>query len=200
MIENYFAVIAASLSVMSGVPYILQLPKGKIKLERGAYFLWALPPTVILIAGLAEGGRASLGIVFGDAFLGILFFALSLKYGYGGVLKRDIIGVAVASIGIIIWILTDAPIIALLASVFIDLIGAILIVMKSYEAPETEIPYAWWIYFAATIFGLMALTSYAPIFSIYPIYATVTAIAVLVALYLGRKRVKHQNASGHRHD
>lgn len=47
------------------------------------------------------------GFAIGDVISATIFFILMFKYGYGGVVKRDMIAIFLAAIGFILWFIED---------------------------------------------------------------------------------------------
>ncbi len=71
---------------------------------------------------------------FGDLFI----FILTIKWGFGGFLKRDILALLGAGIGLVLWYATKEAAVALFMVILIDAIGVYLTVIKAYENPATE--------------------------------------------------------------
>jgi len=55
------------------------------------------------------------------------------KYGLGGLAKRDIIALAGAGVSLVLWYITKEPATALFIIIFIDGIGGVLTMLKSYD-------------------------------------------------------------------
>ena len=65
-------------------------------------------------------------------------FLLSIRYGEGGLSPTEAIMIALAGGGVIGWIVADEPIIATVCVVAADLIGAVMMVPKTYRDPGSE--------------------------------------------------------------
>jgi hypothetical protein len=120
-----------------------------------------------------------------------VIFLLSLKYGYGGLKRRDIISLAIATLGLVGWTLTKQPVVALLLVVAVDAAGAWLTVYKAYQEPETETLITWWLDSASNLLGLLAVGTLSLSLLLYPAYLLAANSAVVIALYLARlKKVR----------
>src|SRR4051812_14309329 len=78
--------------LLTAVPYIRDMLRGKTKPERASWFIWALLMAVSAFSQIAKGGTYSVLFTIFNGF-GVLSIALfSIKYGVGGFTKRDKIG------------------------------------------------------------------------------------------------------------
>jgi hypothetical protein len=91
--------------------------------------------------------------------------------------------------GILIWKLTNNPIMWLLASILADFVGMIPALIKTYKFPETE---TWIFYildvFAAT-FTLLAISNFTYQETSYPIYIWAINL-IMVVLIIRPKTIK----------
>ena len=118
-----------------------------------------------------------------------LIFLLAIKYGLGGLNKRDIIGLIGAVIGLILWYFTGEAAVALFAVIFIDAIGAVLTTIKAYEHPTTETISSWLLTFLGGFFACVAVGSFNFILLAFPVYICLASISILIAIKLGFKTV-----------
>ena len=73
-----------------------------------------------------------------QAVLTALIFVLAIRRGVGGVTTREVVMIAIAGGGVAGWLIADEPIVATACVVAADLIGAALMVPKTYRDPESE--------------------------------------------------------------
>jgi hypothetical protein len=104
----------------------------------------------------------------------------------GGWAKTDLICLAVALFGIILWKTTDNPSLALYCSIGADLTGMIPAIIKTYRLPDTEIWQFYLLDVFAAFFSLLALTIWNIQGFSYPIYIFVINL-VMVLLVLRPK-------------
>ena len=189
--HTIFAVLAILFLVTSSLFYIASIFKGETKLERGTYFLWGFTSIITFAAQLSEGGRQAAVLTGFFTVEGLLFFVLSFKYGYGKLSKRDKRGIAIASLGIVFWLSTDQPLIAVLASIFVDGVGAVLLLIKSIEAPYTESLPAWVAYVVGSFFGLLAVEKFTLVQMAFPVYALIWGIVIVGGLVYSRSKLSN---------
>jgi RsiW-degrading membrane proteinase PrsW (M82 family) len=181
-------VIAGVLALVAAVSYIQSIVRGETKPERGAFIIWGVTSTISFLAYWADGAQDSLWFVIGDFLVGIIMVGLALKYGYGWKLKRHSLAFLAAGLGLVLWATTDQPFLALLCSVGVDAVGAVLIMLKAYEAPRTEQLRAWVIYLVGALLALIAVGKWDLTLLFYPAYAAVSTAGVIGAIMLGRAK------------
>jgi hypothetical protein len=185
-IAGYLSGIAI---LMSFVPYIRDIFAGKTKPERMSWLIWGVLGLILFFSQLAKGVFYSI-ILSGVQAVGDLFiFFLAIKYGLGGFRKKDIFALGGAIISLLFWYLTKEAAIALFIVLFIDAIGAVLTVIKSYERPETETISSWILTFLGGVFACIAVGNFNFILLIFPIYVCLASLSILISIRMGFNRV-----------
>ncbi len=195
MFEHFFGYLSGTAIGLSFVPYIRDIFLGKTKPERISWLIWALLGAITFSSQLAKGATNSLILPGVQAIGDFLIFILSIKYGVGGLLKRDILGMLGAGIGLAAWYLSGEATVALLSAVFIDAIGVVLTVIKTYLQPQTETVSAWILTSLGGLFGCLAVGEFNLILLFFPAYICLAGISILVTIYLGYKKRLHRSLS-----
>jgi hypothetical protein len=186
-----FGIISGVLSALCYVPYVKDILAGTTKPERASWLIWTVLGSIAFFSQLAKGASASLWLT-GVQMIGVtIIFLLSLKYGVGGLVKKDILALLAAGVGLILWWLTREAAIALLIVIFIDTIGAVLTVLKAYQHPESETLMTWLLAGIAGFFAAFAVGEANFILLSYPLYTAIINSSVVAAMYFG-KRKKHK--------
>jgi hypothetical protein len=125
---------------------------------------------VVTFSQRADGASWSLIMAGAQALVTTLVFLLAIRRGEGGVSPADLTLIAIAMGGVVGWFIADAPLVATVCVVAADLIGAALMVPKTYRDPgsETLTTFAF-----ASLGGALAAGSVAalnPALLLYPIY------------------------------
>ncbi len=118
---------------------------------------------------------------------------VGLKYGTAELDRFDIICLIAALVGMVLWFVFNSPIIAILATIVIDLIGTIPTVRHSYRHPEEETYITFGLGIIATIFTLLSLTHYAFSAWVYPAYLLFSNALLFATIFFGQRR-KHAKA------
>jgi hypothetical protein len=180
--------IAGVLSVITYVPYLRDIFRLKTKPERATWFIRAVLSGIAFFSQMAKGATDSLWLVGVQTLGVIVVFVLSIRYGVGGFVRRDMIALGAAGLGLVLWFYTSEAAYALLIAIAIDAIGASLTVLKAYRDPESETLSTWVLSGTAGIFATFAVGSFDYILLAFPVYVIIINYAVALAMVLGRRR------------
>jgi hypothetical protein len=173
---------AGLIGVLDTIPYVRDTLRGSTRPHRATWLIWGVLAVVVSLSQYADGASWSLVMAGVQAVLTSLVFGLSIRRGEGGVSRADITMIAIAGAGVTGWIAADEPLVATACVVAADLIGAGLMVPKTYRDPhsETLITFAF-----ASLGGALAAGAVGAIdvsLLLYPVYYCVIngAIALLI--------------------
>ena len=178
------------LMMVSSVPYIRDIVKGKTKPERATWFIWSVVMMIAFFAQVASGGTFSTLLTVGDTIVVIVIFILSIKHGMAGWMMRDKMALVGAGISLILWYFTKNPAIALFIVIFIDFLGGLLTIVKSYENPESETMLTWFFSSIAGFLGILAVGEMNFILLAFPIYICLINLAIGLIIFLSRRKLK----------
>lgn len=185
-------VLAGILAFISYIPYIKDILTKKVKPERASWLIWSVLASIAFFSQLSKGAVQSLWFTGLDSIGAFIIVILAIKFGLGGIRKRDTLALIAAGIGLIIWYFTHNAIYALLITIAIDAIGTGLTVWKTFEHPATETYSMWLIICVAGIMAVASVGKINPTLMLYPFYIFLANLSVVFAIYLGRKsKQKH---------
>jgi hypothetical protein len=93
---------------------------------------------VVCFSQQADGASWSLIMAGAQAVVTGFVFLLAIRRGEGGMSSADTIMIAIAIGGVVGWLVADEPIVATACVVAADLIGAAMMVPKTYRDPDSE--------------------------------------------------------------
>lgn len=131
-------ILAGVVAIADTIPYIRDILRGTTRPHRGTWLIWATLATVVVLSQHADGGSWSLIMAATTAALTGLIFVLSVRRGVGGLTARELVMIAIAGGGVAGWLVADEPIVATVCVVAADLIGAAMMVPKTYRDPGSE--------------------------------------------------------------
>jgi hypothetical protein len=187
VLPEYFAVIGAVIGSIGGLYYLYETIIGKAQPNRVTWLLWGLFPMIIFVAQRAQGVEGLSWASFAAGFTPILILLASFlnEKAYWKTQPRDYYLMAAAVAGIVLWALTDNPILAILFALVADLLAGLPTVMKSYRHPETE---SWIAYAISTLgFGMGVLAIQTFTFENYAFIGYLFLMNGLLALLASRK-------------
>lgn len=177
-------VLAGMIGAVSTVPYVIDIFRHKTKPERAMWWIYAFLFALLFSAQFSAGARWLLVLTAEYVFSAILIAMLSIKYGYGSFHKRDTISIAIAGLGLMAWLLTDRPLIAILMVIVVDFAGFWLTLVKTWHAPHSETLITWQLSFVSAFLSVFATNTMNITILIYPLYAVFgTALIVWLIMY-----------------
>jgi hypothetical protein len=198
-IQLMIGYVAGALALLQVVPYLLSILRGHAKPERATYAIWSTINLLASISYIAVGARTTVWVSLAYTLSAILVFALSFKFGMGGLNKFDLFCLVMAGAGIIVWLLTKDPALSLYYYIGIKLIGFLPTLKKAYKWPKTENALSWIMSAAASLLNLLAITSWTPQIALYPIYGaigdTLLTYVLVRAIFKTRKSLKSKLAN-----
>lgn len=146
---------------------------------------------VLFAAQMDAGGRWLLFITGAYLVESAVIAMLSLRYGYGSFHKRDTISLLVAAAGLLLWLATDMPLVAIILVIIVDFAGFWLTLVKTWHAPHTETLISWQLACVSAILSIFSISTWKFDVIIYPLYAAAaTALLAWLIMYRRKKIVE----------
>ncbi len=181
-----FGYISGGLSIAMIVPYMRDIFLRKTTPERASWFIWTVLGFIAFFSQWAKGATDSLWLTAGQTVAVLVIFTLSIKYGVGGLTKRDIRALIAVGFGLVLWYITKEPAYALFLVILIDCIGTLLTLLKSYKDPDSETMSTWIMSGTSGLFGMLAVGSWNFVLLAYPLYIFIANYSVVSAMILGK--------------
>ncbi len=185
-IQKIAGITAGALSILLIIPYIISILKGKARPARSTWIIWSLVTLLLLTSYYEVGGAWANLISLGDFLVAATVAILSIKYGVGGWSRLDKFCFAGCGVALILWAVTGSALVALLATIFIDALGATATIVKTFKDPEQEDKLTWKMAFLGNSINLIAVPLWSFSHSVYPIFMVVMSGTVM-ALTLRKK-------------
>ena len=150
-------IISGILFIAGFIPYIISIfdKQNPTKPEKVTWIIW-LTIDIIVCAGMIAAKTVNaqiIGAVIGCSVVVIL----ALKYGTSKWSKLDIFCLIGAALGIILWIVFQDPILGIVISQSVAVIGSIPTFVSAWKNPERENKLAWTIFWASCVFAMIAI-------------------------------------------
>ena len=177
-----FGVLAALAGVANTIPYIRDTLHGSTRPQRGTWLIWSMLAVVVFWSQRADGATWSLPMTGAQVVLTTLIFCLAIRRGEGGVSGAEVALIALAACGLAGWLIADEPLLAIACVVAADLIGAALMLPKTWRDPESETLVS---FVLASVSGALAAAAVGSLDAsllLYPVYFAFVnaAIALLI--------------------
>ena len=181
-IAPILGVLAGLVGIADTIPYVRDTVRGLTRPHRGTWLIWSVLAIVACLSQRADGASWSLIMAGVQAILTSVIVLLSIRYGEGGLRPAEAIMIALAGAGVIGWIVADEPLIATACVVAADLLGAAMMVPKTYRDPDSETLATFAFASLGGALAAGAVGALDPSLLLYPIYYCLVngAIAVLI--------------------
>lgn len=166
-------VIGSLLTLGSVLPYIRDVVRSKTKPRIVSWFTWSLLTGISLAASLSDHAYASAALLAAATLATAIVVVLGLRFGDRTFERMDIICQVSALVGLGLWLMFDSPAIAVLASVAIDLVGALPTLKHTWQKPYEETSLTFLVSSVGAMFILLATTTWRVTTLAYPIYLVV---------------------------
>ncbi len=188
-IKIALGIIGGVLIAGSFIPYIHGIVKSKTEPHVYTWFIWSITHMIAALAILEGNGGlfAALSVASGGV-LSFTIFLMSLRQGTRNITIFDTATLIIAILAVFIWWKLDHPEWAIIIVAFIDILGFLPTVRKTWIEPHSESIVAWTLYAFGNMAALLAITSYSIMTSFY-IVAMIAASAALLLTIVLRKRL-----------
>ncbi len=191
MIPENFIYVGVVISFLSGLTYLKDTLRGRVKPNKVTWLLWTIIPFIAVAAQIKEGVGLPVLMTFMIGFNPLLIFIASFfnKKAAWKIGKFDIACGGLSILGVLLWIITKDANLAILLSIIADGLAALPTIRKSFYYPETESAK---VFLGGIISGgitILALKNYDLAHLGFPLYTFVinTILVSLIKFKLGRR-------------
>ncbi|MFK8184374.1 MAG: hypothetical protein AB8B99_13460 [Phormidesmis sp.] len=190
------AKIAGIIGLLGYIPYILAIIRKKTTPNPATWWIWSVVGWAAFTSYYAAGEHETFWLMLtyavGPSIVGILSF----KYGKVDALEKfDIICLVISFFSIVLWQITNIPLLALTINLGIDITGALPTLRKTYFEPDSEDALSWSVFWTGNTlnFGVILVSGQWNAASIpYPLYLSLLASSMMGLILGGRspKRIR----------
>ena len=210
MLPIWFLYIAAGIRIAGGLAYLKATISGKAKPNPVSWLLWGAMPITAFFVGLSAGVgiEAIVTLALGVSPI-LVFAAVMIKNPRSLRLQGlNLVCVVIALIGIVFWLTTKTPEMALACLLLADLASALPTVRKSVKNPESEFAPTYLISAIGMTIALMTMTDLSFMAVAYPTYTLVINLLMFSLISQGKLKAttsrrhhrhrRHRQKSHHR--
>jgi len=177
-------IILSSVSILAAYfIYEWSIVTGRTRPHRTTRFVIFIVAALGATSLFAGQDRVAVWLLGICAIQSLVVFLMSFKWGMGGWAKTDILCLAIALLGIIVWQLTDNPALGLYAAITADFAGMVPALIKTYRLPHTEYWLSYIFDVVAAGFTLLAIQKWELQGFSYPLYILVINIVMLILIF-----------------
>lgn len=181
---GYLAVI---IGIASYVPYIANIFRGKTKPHAFSWLVWAVLTGIAFAAQIVEHGGAGAWVTGADSLMCVVIFILALFKGNIKFSFFDWSSLIAAFAAMLLWKLTNDPLIAVILVTLTDALGFFPTFRKAYHKPHEETIITFAISSIKFAIAIIALSSFSIATCFYPA-SLVLMNGVFVVMVLIRRK------------
>jgi hypothetical protein len=179
--------VFAGIAIMTAglVVYTRDTLQGRTKPNRVSWLLWSIAPLIGSVAAFSDGVRMATLPVFLIGLGPLVVFVASFvnKDAYWKLEKSDYACGLVSLLALILWQVTNEPVVAIVFAILSDALAALPTLIKSWKFPETEsgIAYATTVFGAGTSFLVLQNWNFSE--WAFPLWIVCMNIVLVVVIY-----------------
>lgn len=181
--KEWLGILAGIISFFAFSSYYVSIIRGKSKPNQATWLILTIVSLLILLSYYAVGAKETLWLPASYTVGQLITFILALKYGHGSWEYFDKICLTLALLSIIVWILSGSAIYVLIINIFVDFLGMLPTIRKTYLSPFSEEGLPWFLTVAACTLNVFAISSWQFDIWVYPMYMLLINGAVLALVY-----------------
>jgi len=186
---QYLVLIGAVVQLYGVALYIRSIIQGGAKPNQVTWLMWSLAPLIATFAALSDGVRWAVLPVFMSGFGPFLVFVSTLfvRESYWRLGFFDYLCGSFSLLALILWGVTDNPVVAIIFSIIADGFAAVPTLRKAWTNPETETaaPYVTGLISIFTSFAAITAWQFSQV--AFPVYLVGVNSSLLFSIY--RKRI-----------
>ena len=193
MLASGFIAVAILLRLLGGGVYLISTLRGKAKPNIVSWSLWGLTALIAFAAQICKGGGLEALVTLAIAVGPLAVTAAAVLKGAQSLrlTRLDVWCLSLAIVGIIFWVGTKDPLLALLMSIVADILASVPTVVKSYLTPQTESAAAYSLSVISMVVTLLTVRQRDVMSWAFPLYILVINLT-FVALILLPRRLRYQ--------
>ncbi len=192
-IKAIFGILSSIVVLIGGIPYIMDIHRGKAHPHVLSWFGWTFITTLGASAMLAEGSEWTVAILFANAgnCLLIAVYSIIKKVGVWSVSIYDYMFFILGVIGLVLWQTLDLPILALICAIVADFCFGFPTIIKTYKDPLSETYFVWLTASISGLLSLLTIKSFVFTDVAYPLYLFIfdTTVLLLVLQFIKKRKI-----------
>ena len=186
MIKSILLIFGPALNLVSIVPYIIDIIRGKTKPNVVSWVTWTILTGVGTAAVIAQAGLISSLLPMSATLCTLSIVLLGFKYGFAKYSKFDIFCQVCAALGLALWLIFNSPLIALIAVLVIDAIAAMPTLVHAFKQPQEETWETFWVGSLAALLTLFSVSNLTVGKAAYPIYLMIANGGISITIIVMR--------------
>ena len=182
-----FGMAAVVISFLGYIPYFRDIINKKTKPHVFSWFIWSLAGGIGFFAQIISGAGSGAWILGLGFTISAIITILAFRQGEKTITLSDWVAFSGALLGLILWRLTDNPLLAIIFIIITDGLAFVPTFRKAYHKPYEETFISWFFSSFKFLLALVATQSYSLTTVLYPLYLFLSNGAFALMLLVRRK-------------
>lgn len=182
------SVLSGFLTLASVGPYIRDILRGRTVPHRTSWVIFAALAAIATGSQIRVGASSGAWMTAGAALGFSIVSFLSIRRGVGGFERSDALTLGIVIAGMVAWLLTNEAIVALVATITVEVAAIVLTVRKAFIDPWSETLSTWVLDALAGLTAICAVAAFNFSKLLYPVHHLVANLAVALSIVCGRAR------------
>ena len=178
--------VAGLLSFLAYVIYYVSIIQGRSRPNRATWIILTVVGVLIAASYYASGARNTMWVALAYTVGPFIAALLAFKYGEGGTTRFDVFCLMGCAASVILWVLSDTALYTLIINIFIDFLGILPTLKKSFFDPLSEDALAWSVTTFSNLLNVFAIELWVFSIAVYPIYMLVVNGLVTAFIFRGK--------------
>lgn len=188
-VKEILSILAGVIYVGGYIPYIRAILQGETKPSKTSWLIWAALDSIIVAAMLVK--HTVNGQILGAVTGSWIVVALAMKHGEPGWTMLDKFCLGGAALGLLLWQTFQSPVLGVLTSLIVMIIGSIPTFVSAWKYPEHEDRIAWTMYWFSCVIALIAIPRWTILDAAQPCAFTAIESVMMYLLWLRPLRTPH---------
>lgn len=184
MTTTLLVLFAIVLRLAAGTGYLAATLRGRVKPSAVSWFFWGVTPLIAFTVQMHEGTGLQSLVTLALGLGPFAIFAVTLvknKRSLHFTLTDKACG-AMAASGVVLWLLTSNPMLALCFSIIGDICSAVPTIIKSFNRPHTEHALPYFLSSLSMVCTLATIRQWEPANYIFPLYILLINLTFVVLI------------------
>lgn len=187
----FFGILGSIISIIAFIPYLKAIFKKTTRPSGPSWWTWTILTFVAVTSSWFAGASWQVLILpVWLCFSQLLVAILSIKHGDNNWDWLNKTCVATALLGILLWLVTGQPLVALFISIAADFLASVPNFRHTWKNPEQENRLGWTLGWGSSVLELLAVSSWSPAQAGWAVYFFLNMSLTLVLVWRPNMGIK----------
>ena len=185
--KSVIGILATVIAFVSYIPYFKDIFANKTKPHAFSWLIWGVLTAIGFAGQVADGAGPGAWVTGFTAIVCFFVFIAGLIKGRKNIVLVDWLSLIGSGIALLLWPLTQSPLLSVILITVIDALGFFPTFRKSFFRPDEETLITYFLSGFKFLLSLFALSNFTIITSLYPISLVIMNWAFILMLIVRRR-------------